>query len=121
MAELRELNVLHRSLRTRRSSDLATWQALPVLQEGPDSFEQAEAWLGMAAAVGGPGMMLSATALRWILRALDWILSALGHGAGLARSEEHTSELQSLMRNSYAVLCLKKKTHNVFISSIINC
>src|SRR3546814_7107771 len=28
----------------------------------------------------------------------------------LARSEEHTSELQSLMRNSYAVFCLKKKT-----------
>src|SRR3546814_10000363 len=27
------------------------------------------------------------------------------------RSEEHTSELQSLMRISYAVLCLKKKTH----------
>src|SRR3546814_3259626 len=27
----------------------------------------------------------------------------------LKRSEEHTSELQSLMRNSYAVLCLKKK------------
>src|SRR3546814_9830252 len=30
-------------------------------------------------------------------------------GAGL-RSEEHTSELQSLMRNSYAVFCLKTKT-----------
>src|SRR3546814_3522869 len=29
-----------------------------------------------------------------------------------ARSEEHTSELQSLMRNSYAVFCLKKKKHN---------
>src|SRR3546814_9219907 len=28
------------------------------------------------------------------------------------RSEEHTSELQSLMRNSYAVFCLKKKKHN---------
>src|SRR3546814_4259857 len=28
-----------------------------------------------------------------------------------ARSEEHTSELQSLMRISYAVFCLKKKTH----------
>src|SRR3546814_12987654 len=27
------------------------------------------------------------------------------------RSEEHTSELQSLMRSSYAVFCLKKKTH----------
>src|SRR3546814_4853291 len=29
----------------------------------------------------------------------------------VARSEEHTSELQSLMRISYAVFCLKKKTH----------
>src|SRR3546814_4074976 len=29
----------------------------------------------------------------------------------MLRSEEHTSELQSLMRNSYAVFCLKKK-HN---------
>src|SRR3546814_2235788 len=29
-----------------------------------------------------------------------------------ARSEEHTSELQSLMRISYAVFCLKKKTHS---------
>src|SRR3546814_8645114 len=28
------------------------------------------------------------------------------------RSEEHTSELQSLMRNSYAVFCLKKKTQS---------
>src|SRR3546814_4737550 len=28
----------------------------------------------------------------------------------IPRSEEHTSELQSLMRNSYAVFCLKKKT-----------
>src|SRR3546814_6796520 len=30
--------------------------------------------------------------------------------SALARSEEHTSELQSLMRISYAVFCLKKKT-----------
>src|SRR3546814_4617578 len=30
----------------------------------------------------------------------------------IARSEEHTSELQSLMRNSYAVSCLHKKTKN---------
>src|SRR3546814_8246447 len=29
------------------------------------------------------------------------------------RSEEHTSELQSLMRNSYAVFCLKKKKHTL--------
>src|SRR3546814_6604741 len=31
------------------------------------------------------------------------------HGDGSVRSEEHTSELQSLMRISYAVFCLKKK------------
>src|SRR3546814_2920930 len=31
------------------------------------------------------------------------------------RSEEHTSELQSLMRTSYAVFCLKKKQTNVII------
>src|SRR3546814_3558316 len=30
-------------------------------------------------------------------------------GCGFRRSEEHTSELQSLMRSSYAVFCLKKK------------
>src|SRR3546814_8968403 len=33
--------------------------------------------------------------------------------SGLTRSEEHTSELQSLMRTSYAVFCLKKKTNQV--------
>src|SRR3546814_5213980 len=32
------------------------------------------------------------------------------------RSEEHTSELQSLMRISYAVFCLKKKNHNTTIN-----
>src|SRR3546814_10724224 len=36
--------------------------------------------------------------------------NALSHMDGRqGRSEEHTSELQSLMRNSYAVFCLKKK------------
>src|SRR3546814_1297576 len=48
----------------------------------------------------------------------------------IVRSEEHTSELQSLMRISYAVFCLKKKkiknttmktqTHNQIDMSIIN-
>src|SRR3546814_5931262 len=32
----------------------------------------------------------------------------------LERSEEHTSELQSLMRISYAVFCLKKKTQRIY-------
>src|SRR3546814_3756852 len=33
------------------------------------------------------------------------------------RSEEHTSELQSLMRNSYAVFCLKKQITTLSVSS----
>src|SRR3546814_10094525 len=40
--------------------------------------------------------------------------------AAIARSEEHTSELTSLMRNSYAVFCLKKKTRiSTPISAIV--
>src|SRR3546814_1546963 len=39
------------------------------------------------------------------------------HGA--VRSEEHTSELQSLMRISYAVFCLKKKNQRYIISTYI--
>src|SRR3546814_2148775 len=37
----------------------------------------------------------------------------------VARSEEHTSELQSLVRISYAVFCLKKKTitHNIILNT----
>src|SRR3546814_4555914 len=36
----------------------------------------------------------------------------ISHGRCTLRSEEHTSELQSLMRISYAVFCLKKKNKN---------
>src|SRR3546814_7415612 len=39
----------------------------------------------------------------------EWAVSASLHGERSSRSEEHTSELQSLMRISYAVFCLKKK------------
>src|SRR3546814_6800287 len=41
----------------------------------------------------------------------DRYLRTLDPWVALARSEEHTSELQSLMRISYAVFCLTKKTH----------
>src|SRR3546814_3174663 len=47
----------------------------------------------------------------WV--ALDYDLPAASVASGMSqyelRSEEHTSELQSLMRISYAVFCLKKK------------
>src|SRR3546814_10476195 len=53
---------------------------------------------------------------RWRIR---WVFPMQGHAMleerqttiESARSEEHTSELQSLMRISYAVFCLKKKTN----------
>src|SRR3546814_10641705 len=38
----------------------------------------------------------------------------------MGRSEEHTSELQSLMRISYAVFCLKKKINHIYIITAIN-
>src|SRR3546814_651482 len=59
--------------------------------------------------------------LRIVVRAIriDGVVSCLprkrrtgaGEGCGNDRSEEHTSELQSLMRISYAVFCLKKKNN----------
>src|SRR3546814_1535501 len=51
------------------------------------------------------------------LREAGYVRSVKGHGGGwsiardlASRSEEHTSELQSLMRISYAVFCLQKTT-----------
>src|SRR3546814_10081852 len=51
---------------------------------------------------------------RWIVahevsRLAHRLFAILGVENGLSRSEEHTSELQSLMRISYAVFCFKKK------------
>src|SRR3546814_1002359 len=41
------------------------------------------------------------------------LLGSRGGGHAVPRSEEHTSELQSLMRISYAVFCLKKKNERI--------
>src|SRR3546814_4149692 len=53
----------------------------------------------------------------------DLAVDALDLATGdIGRSEEHTSELQSLMRISYAVFCLKKKKNSIkkYRSIIIN-
>src|SRR3546814_9119437 len=46
------------------------------------------------------------------LRRDEKVLATVNHLVLDERSEEHTSELQSLMRISYAVFCLKTKKHN---------
>src|SRR3546814_8532617 len=53
---------------------------------------------------------LGAADKRWYARlpAIAWLITA-----PTFRSEEHTSELQSLMRISYAVFCLKKQKTNI--------
>src|SRR3546814_9797047 len=55
-----------------------------------------------------------AAAIREALRELESRIGrvVLACVARMGRSEEHTSELQSLMRISYAVLCLKKKKND---------
>src|SRR3546814_1082252 len=68
-------------------------------------------------AVRAGGIALPARPGRWIGRTQRAGHYAASPGAGQVRrgrgprSEEHTSELQSLMRNSYAVFCLQKKNH----------
>src|SRR3546814_7960401 len=45
-------------------------------------------------------------------RLQDLVVDGVAHDHLRARSEEHTSELQSLMRISYAVFCLKKQNND---------
>src|SRR3546814_5206662 len=55
-------------------------------------------------------------AIRIKMLAVTTDVMPLGNETGMTgaeRSEEHTSELQSLMRISYAVFCLKKNTQNL--------
>src|SRR3546814_10650618 len=78
---------------------LAMLAGMVELTRVPEGAALRDTWWHM-------GLMLTATSLfatRLLLR-LDQ----------LKRSEEHTSELQSLMRISYAVLCFKKKNQQVY-------
>src|SRR3546814_8473118 len=51
-----------------------------------------------------------------LMMAVRWLVSGRGADGCGSRSEEHTSELQSLMRISYAVFCLKKKNQTRIIT-----
>src|SRR3546814_12428797 len=62
---------------------------------------------------GAPGRPLDGRRARLANRVLRivWAVVRFSMQGSRSRSEEHTSELQSLMRISYAVFCLKKKNN----------
>src|SRR3546814_10162438 len=94
-----------------------------TVEQGTAAIERAIARLGMPediiAKMAGTADAFAATQKSqpfMILGALLAVYLVLGvlyesyiHPLTILRSEEHTSELQSLMRISYAVFCLKKK------------
>src|SRR3546814_18647891 len=105
-ADHRDLHVLTHSFPTRRSSDLAARAARRRTGGGcvadPRARRRARPRFGLRSARLHDGGTLDGRAA-----------GRPEAGARRARrSEEPTSELQSLMRISYAVCCLKKKPHN---------
>src|SRR3546814_6431941 len=85
----------------------------PVVRRRPLALDRIDARLGRYSYdAGTPIAEGTWTGAYWsaqtALTALDRVLA--GERSAFARSEEHTSELQSLMRISYAVFCLKNKT-----------
>src|SRR3546814_5588413 len=75
--------------------------------EGDGKYRADWAWLGGQGSVINPKFNAPDGPICADLREAGALLAA---SADYSRSEEHTSELQSLMRISYAVFCLKKKT-----------
>src|SRR3546814_871577 len=101
-------------------NDVFIWQAI---NDGTKEPADAYAYLGMAGTsqaaphVSGVVALMQGARADAGLPALtpDEVLSIIqttAHAPSVPRSEEHTSELQSLMRISYAVFCLEKKKHN---------
>src|SRR3546814_9301883 len=108
--EPRDLHVLTHSFPTRRSSDLPQPDEG---QEGNRDLDQAAGGAGVAIGCqkGDPLLHAGGGGLGGAgLASLSHAIVSVGFVVDLQpRSEEHTSELQSLMRISYAVFCLKKK------------
>src|SRR3546814_2209275 len=80
---------------------LKGWTAAEMVGKPADLFYPDD-----AVAAGKPATIRAEAVTRGKIEMVDWRVRK----AGSERSEEHTSELQSLMRISYAVFCLKKKT-----------
>src|SRR3546814_9708622 len=104
------------SFPTRRSSDLRGLNAKTALPSEPEKSTRQRIKAINGQAVRRKAAQARPFALDRFHIPIDHLLETcdrLRHrpflGCGITRSEEHTSELQSLMRTSYAVFCLKKK------------
>src|SRR3546814_7991529 len=98
-------------------SGAARWRLSPNIFDHCASLSRVRSWVFPAGIAVAPDLAARITACRAAIacdqretagneaRSTSSSQLACTHG----RSEEHTSELQSLMRNSYAVFCLKKK------------
>src|SRR3546814_4549704 len=79
--------------------------------EAPVSLNEARGWLRLGATIDDAVVAQLVRAATNICEAFigQWLVVRDGEEVAPLRSEEHTSELQSLMRISYAVFCLQKK------------
>src|SRR3546814_4617467 len=90
----------------KRSRAPHSWRS-HTIQLAPASYKAAFAAQGKGGGQGDDGTVQFRAAQ--ISEGADRGAVSRGRDDDLGRSEEHTSELQSLMRISYAVFCLKKK------------
>src|SRR3546814_6736045 len=100
-----DLHVLTHSFPTRRSSDLSA----SFHKAGPLSSTSAAGTCTSGTGAGSDCCCAQAGAAKSNALALAASVKGWKMESMQSRSEEHTSELQSLMRISYAVFCLKKK------------
>src|SRR3546814_8040411 len=109
--DLRDLHVLTHSFPIRRSSDLQHLirSIVAIRNDGGVVLKNGKRVMPDPILVGRSLDKVAALASKYgIERYTDDLDAALKN----KRSEEHTSELQSLMRISYAVFCLKTKKHS---------
>src|SRR3546814_10691836 len=99
--------MIRRPPRSTRTDTLFPYTTLfrscAVAPETGGGIKQSRAFQRTAAKTGAHQRFLTGASLRQAITEST--------SDKINRSEEHTSELQSLMRISYAVFCLKKKTH----------